>query len=340
MSGPTRNGESGQSDRDEQSIEQLLQGVGKRDLPSDSVAEQVRQAVHAEWRELVEQRQRRSRFLSYAMAAGVAAVVLTVALSLRFNSVSAVPVASVARVEGVLQVDPAGSGDWRAVAAGAQVATGDTLRTDEGTLVALDFGHGVSMRVAAGSLLEIAAADRVVLDRGTVYVDADPRVAKGQALVIGTPYGSVHHLGTQYSVSTTRAGIALSVREGRVEITRESGTHVAEAGEHLEIPSSGEVTRSSIAPQDASWHWATRIAPAFSIDHQPLTSFLAWVGRETGKAVYYASDDIQAQAAGVILRGSAGDLAPEQALAAVLATTSFVHTETDSAIEIRALPTK
>jgi len=340
MNGQSHNGDSGRSDREEQSIEQLLQGVGKRDLPSDSVAEQVRQAVHAEWRELVEQRQRRSRFLSYAMAAGVAAVVLAVALSLRFNSVSAVPVASVARVEGVLQVDPAGSGDWRAVAAGAQVSTGDTLRTDEGTRAALDFGHGVSMRVDAGSLLELAAGDRVVLDRGTVYVDADPRVAKGQALVIGTPYGSVHHLGTQYSVSTTRAGIALSVREGRVEITRESGTHVAEAGEHLEIPSTGEVTRSSIAPQDASWQWATRIAPAFSIDHQPLTSFLAWVGRETGKAVHYASDDIQAQAAGVILRGSAGDLAPEQALAAVLATTSFVHTETDSAIEIRAQPTK
>jgi ferric-dicitrate binding protein FerR (iron transport regulator) len=334
------NGESGRPDRDEQSIEQLLQGVGKRDLPSDSVAEQVRQAVHAEWRELIEQRQRRSRFLSYAMAAGVAAVVLTVALSLRFNSVSAVPVASVAKVDGVLQVDPAGSGDWHPVAAGAQVATGDTLRTDDGTRVALDFGHGVSMRVDAGSLLEIAAADRVVLDRGTVYVDADPRVAREQALVIGTPYGSVHHLGTQYSVSTTRAGIALSVREGRVEITRESGTHVAEAGEHLEIPSSGEVTRSSIAPHDARWQWATRIAPAFSIDHQPLTSFLAWVGRETGKAVHYASDDIKEQAAGVILRGSAGDLAPEQALAAVLATTSFVHTETDSVIEIRAQATK
>jgi hypothetical protein len=42
----------------------------------------------------------------------------------------------------------------------------------------------------------------------------------------------------------------------------------------------------------------------------------------------------------VILRGSAGDLAPEQALAAVLATTSFVHTETDSAIEIHTQPTK
>ena len=39
---------------DDQGIEQLLQGVGKRDLPSAVVAEHVRQAVHSEWWELVE----------------------------------------------------------------------------------------------------------------------------------------------------------------------------------------------------------------------------------------------------------------------------------------------
>jgi ferric-dicitrate binding protein FerR (iron transport regulator) len=322
---------------DDQSIEQLLQGVGKRDLPSAAVAEQVRQAVHGEWRELVEQRQRRSRFVAYAVAASVAAVALAVVVSLQFHSTSAVPVASVARVEGQLQVDPAGSGDWRPLASGEQIATGDTLRTEEGTYAALDFGHGVSVRIDAGSLLEIASTDRVVLDRGSVYVDADPRAAAGRttpALVIGTPYGSVHHLGTQYMVSTTRNGIALSVREGRVEVTRESGTQIAQAGEHLEIPVAGEVTRTAISPQDASWQWATRIAPAFNIDRQPLTSFLDWVARETGKQLSYATPDVRAQAQKVILRGSASDLAPEQALAAVLATTSLVPTQTSSAIEI------
>jgi len=332
------NRQSDRSDSDEAGIEQLLQGVGKRDLPSAAVMEQVRQAVHGEWQELVGQRQRRSRWLAYAVAAGIVGVVLAVTVSLRFSSTSAAPVASVARVDGVLQVDPAGSGDWHPLASGEQISTGDTLRTGEGTHVALDFGHGTSVRIDAGSLLAIASADRVVLDRGSVYVDADPRAAAGrtsQPLVIGTPYGSVHHLGTQYLVSTTRSGIALSVREGRVAITRESGTHVAEAGEHLEIPNAGEVTRTSISPQDASWQWATRIAPAFNIDHQPLTGFLDWVARETGKHLSYATADAQARAANVILRGSASDLAPEQALAAVLATTSFVHTETSSAIEIR-----
>jgi ferric-dicitrate binding protein FerR (iron transport regulator) len=321
---------------DDQGIEQLLQGVGKRDLPSAAVAEQVRQAVHGEWRELVEQRQRRSRLVAYAVAASVAGVVLAVVVSLQFHSTSAVLVASVARVEGQLQVDPAGSGDWRPLASGEQIATGDTLRTEEGTYAALDFGHGVSVRIAAGSLLEIASTDRVVLDRGSIYVDADPRAAAGRTtLVIGTPYGSVHHLGTQYLVSTMRNGIALSVREGRVEVTRESGTQIAQAGEHLEIPVAGEVTRTAISPQDASWQWATRIAPAFNIDRQPLTAFLDWVARETGKQLSYATPDVLAQAQKVILRGSASDLAPEQALAAVLATTSLVPMQTSSAIEIR-----
>ncbi|HEY4366563.1 MAG TPA: FecR family protein [Steroidobacteraceae bacterium] len=324
------------SDPDEYSIEQLLQGVGKRDLPSAEIMEQVREAVHGEWLELVGQRQRRSRFVGYAAAAGVAAIALAVTVSLQFRSGAAVPVASIARLEGVLQVDPAGSDDWHALASGEHVATGDTLRTDGGTRAALDFGHGISVRLDANSLLEIASADRIVLDQGSVYIDADPHVAAQvvQTLVVGTPYGSVHHLGTQYLVSTTRNGIELSVREGRVEITRESGTQTAQAGEHLSVAGSGEITRTSISPQDASWQWATRIAPAFDIDRQPLTHFLDWVARETGKRVNYATPAAQADAAKLILRGSAGDLAPEQALAAVLATTSFTHTETAAGIVI------
>ena len=126
-------GRSMNNSSDDQSIEQLLQGVGKRDLPSAAVTEQVRQAVQGEWRELVEQRQRRSRLVAYAVAASVVGVILAVMVSLQFHSASAVPVASVARVEGLLQVDPAGSGDWRTLVSGEQISTGDTLRTEEGT---------------------------------------------------------------------------------------------------------------------------------------------------------------------------------------------------------------
>lgn len=320
---------------DDAAIDQLLREVGARDLPAAGVMNEVRQAVHGEWRAMVEQRKRRNRFIAYGVAASVAAVALAVAIGLRFTAALPHPVALVARVEGVLQVDQAGSGDWRAVKAGEQVATGDTIRTDEGTRAALDFGNGVSVRIDAGSLVSLAAADRVVLDHGGLYVDADPRSGVQHPLVIETAYGSVRHLGTQYQVRTARSSIEVGIREGRVEVTSAAGTDAGAAGEQLIIPSEGPITRTTISPQDARWQWATQIAPGFDIDHQPLAGFLDWISRETGRQLVYATPDVEARAQQLILRGSVSDLAPEQALAAVLVTTPFALAETATTIQIQ-----
>jgi len=76
------NGQSDHPDRDEHNIGLLLRGVGKRDLPSEEIMAQVREAVHGEWQQVVDQRRRRTRFYGYATAAGVAAAVLAIAVSL------------------------------------------------------------------------------------------------------------------------------------------------------------------------------------------------------------------------------------------------------------------
>ena len=96
--------------------------------------------------------------------------------------------------------------------------------------------------------------------------------------------------------------------------------------------------RAAVSPQDARWQWATSIAPVFEIERQPLSQFLDWVARETGKHLEYADDEVRARAEQLILRGSVRDLAPEQALAAVLATTPFTQTQSPSAIRIQLQP--
>jgi ferric-dicitrate binding protein FerR (iron transport regulator) len=320
----------------DQGIEQLLREVGVRDVPAPGVMEEVREAVHGEWRQMVEQRGRRKRFIGYAIAATVAGVAVAVTFTVLFVSQPAVMLAQVARVTGSLQVDPAGFGEWRAVLPGEQVKTGDTIRTDEGSSAALDFGNGVSLRIDAGSLIEFAAADRVALDHGGVYVDADPHGGAAHALIVETPYGSVRHLGTQYQVRASRNEIEVSIREGRVEIANAAGTHTGVAGEQLRVAREGDLSRGTISPHDPVWQWAARIAPAFDIEHQPLTNFLDWVARETGKQVVYATPEVQSQAAQLILRGSVDELSPEQALVAVLAPTSFAHRETNTTIEIHS----
>jgi ferric-dicitrate binding protein FerR (iron transport regulator) len=323
-------------DPDDAAIDQLLREVGARDLPAADVMNEVRQAVHDEWRAMVEQRTRRNRFIAYGVAASVAVAALAVTISLQFTATPPNPVASVARVEGVLQLDPAGSGDWHAAKAGEQIAAGDMIRTDAGTRAALDFGNGVSVRVDTESLLSLAAADRVVLDHGGLYVDADPRVATQHPLAIETAYGSVRHLGTQYQVRTARNSIEVGIREGRIEITNASGTHAGAAGEQLIVQGEGAITRATISPQDERWQWATHIAPPFDIDHQPLADFLDWIARETGRQLVYATPEVQSHAQQLILRGSVSDLAPEQALAAVVATTPFALAETATTIQIQS----
>lgn len=332
---------SKQSDRpdvDDAAVDQLLREVGARDLPAADLMNEVRQAVHGEWRAMVEQRKRRSRIVIYGLAASVVVAVLAVAVSWQFMSAPPAAAASVARVEGVLQVDPVGSGEWRAVKTGEQVAAGGMVRTDEGTRAALDFGDGVSVRMDTGSLLKLASADRVALDHGGLYVDADPRSEAQHSLVVETAYGSVRHLGTQYQIRTARSSIEVGIREGRIEVTNAQGTHAGAAGEQLVIPREGAITRAAISPQDARWQWATHIAPAFDIDHQPLASFLNWIARETGKQLVYATPDVQTRAGQLILRGSVSELPPEQALAAVMATTPFAFAETATTIRIQTDP--
>jgi hypothetical protein len=51
--------------------------------------------------------------------------------------------------------------------------------------------------------------------------------------------------------------------------------------------------------------------------------FLAWAGRETGRTVVYGSPDVEQQARAVILSGTLEGLTPDEAVAAVLSTTSL-----------------
>lgn len=330
---------SASRDEDE-SLGQLLREVGARDVPSTAAMNEVRQAVHAEWRSVAVQRQRRNWFVGTGIAAGIAAVAVAVTVSLRFVSGPVEPIAAVARVEGVLEVAVNGGGEWRPLPAGSPLTKGVMLRTDEGTRAALNLDHGISLRIDADSLVTLKGADHIALNSGAVYVDVDPRTrmnpqAVSPTLVIETTYGSVRHFGTQYEVRALRNGIEVSVREGRVEIANANHRHEGAVGEQLLIGREGVTARATVSPQDARWQWATNIAPAFDIERQPLSQFLEWVARETGKHLAYTSPAVRARAEQLILRGSVGDLAPEQALVAVLATTPFKQSGSQSTIRIQ-----
>ena len=326
---------------DDGEIELLLREAGERIQPTPEMSQSVYGAVHSEWQSVVAQRTRRKRLTQWSMAAGVAAIAVGALLFFRFSAAPLLapgPMASIVKIQssagkGNFQISANDGKTWRDTVAGEMLTSGNVVRTDSTTRVAVDFGGGRSVRMNAGTRVELLAANEVRLDHGSIYVDA--AASHHTPLTIQTVFGIVEHLGTQYQVQVTPDRMTISVREGRVAVAVRSNTSQIAANERGVYAEHGEIAREPIGSHDPIWLWAMQAAPTFNIDNQTLTSFLDWVARETGRRVIYASPEARAKAEQLILRGSVDGMNPAQALAAVLATTQFAYSESDTVIEIR-----
>ena len=149
-----------------------------------------------------------------------------------------------------------------------------------------------------------------------------------QELTIRTDAGSVRHVGTQYQVRTHADDMEVSVREGRVMIANAAGTSSGVAGERIRVtPRGRDRAQHRRRPRSGVAMGCARRA---AVRHQrpPLTEFLDWVARETGRKVVYASDAARSTASDVKLRGSIAGLDPDTALSAVLSTTQLRRFQT------------
>ena len=309
------------NDRD---IERVLKSAGLRDKPPAHVERAVREQLRGQWRDVVADRRRRGRQrVAYALAAGfVAAVVGTWAIAPRFAD-SPAAVASVAVAAGDVRVTSGWLDRWHDVATGQALLEGQTLETGAGGRGALSLPGGISARVDRGSRLIVAAADRLELERGTIYVDSGQAPTPAVPLAVVTPNGTVRHVGTQYEVRLLPAGVRVSVRDGTIE-WRSSGGDLERsgAGEQLTISNDGRVERTSVYPYGDAWNWTLEAAPSIDIEGMPLSRFLAWASRETGREIAYATPAVEREAAGIVVHGSITGLTPPEALDAVLATTN------------------
>ena len=309
------------NDRD---IERVLKSAGLREKPPADVERAVREQLRGQWREVVADRGRRGRQrVAYALAAGfVTAVVGVWAITPRFAD-SPVVVASVAVAAGDVRVTSGWLDRWHDVAAGQALLEGQTLETGSGGRGALALPGGISARVDGGSRLIVAAAERLELERGTIYVDSGQAPSPTAPLDVVTPSGTVRHVGTQYEVRLLPAGVQVSVRDGTIE-WRSSGGNLERsgAGEQLTISNDGSVERTSVPAYGDAWNWTLEAAPSIDIEGMPLSSFLAWASRETGRDIAYATPAVEREAAGIVVHGSIAGLTPPEALDAVLATTN------------------
>jgi ferric-dicitrate binding protein FerR (iron transport regulator) len=200
--------------------------------------------------------------------------------------------------------------------------------------MALVLAGGVAVRLDEDTEVRVDRADSLAVSRGAVYIDAGSTGAS-MPLRVQTPYGSVRHLGTQYEVRLLEDALSVSVREGRIALDRADASLQGSAGERLLVSSAGSVQRGRIAADASAWDWIAGVTPPFEIDSRPLPEFLAWAGRELGREVVFATPAAEAQAGQVVLRGSVEGLTPDQAVDAVLVSTTLRAERSPGTLTIR-----
>ncbi|HET8695971.1 MAG TPA: hypothetical protein VFO94_00715, partial [Gammaproteobacteria bacterium] len=139
----------------DRTLHDLFAHAAPREQPPLADAEEIRRAVYAEWDRVTGRRVlwRRAGMAAAAAAVAAAAVLLVVGRE------PAAPLPTVARVErvvGAVEIDVAGRD--RPLKVGEDIPAGAELVTGSGQ-VALRLASGGSLRLAAGTRLELTAAN-------------------------------------------------------------------------------------------------------------------------------------------------------------------------------------
>jgi ferric-dicitrate binding protein FerR (iron transport regulator) len=307
---------------DDPSIERALTTALSTEPLDDQTLERLRATVMDEWRaaNAPARFDRKRRWIALSAAAVVAAV--AVGFIVRPTRDAAV-VGTIARLDdGAIDVRGAFWRHWTAHV-GEALKSGETL-TVHGPLL-LSLMQGGSLRVAAGSVLDLTGEAEVSLAHGLVYLDVAPSIKSSTPLRILTPVGAVEHLGTQFEVLSNEGAVRIRVREGRVRLVGHAGTVVANAGTELLASVRGGISQRSVETYGRDWLWVAALAPDYDIEGRPLIDFLQWVSRELGRRVEYADAHARDLAAHTIMHGSVRGREPLEALADVLATTSLTY---------------
>ncbi len=220
-----------------------------------------------------------------------------------------------------------GDAEWTPLRSiGAPIVPGTGLRTTDAGRLALTLTDGGSLRLDAGTALTIRTARSFELVRGSVYVDTGGAVV-GDPYSVTTRLGTVDEIGSQVEVAIADDTLRLRVRDGDIHVAIAAGTETSAAtGEQLHIDAAGDVARSYLMPHDGEWTWVETLAGTPIVDGRPLTQFLDWVARETGRPIRYDSPLTETGVGTALLRGTAENLAPMEALDVMLSTTEFDYT--------------
>ena len=317
---------------DEAELARLLSSAGARaGVPADRSV-RVRRAVHQHWEADVHRRVVRRRVVvSVAVFSTAALVALVVRVTLPSGDqapVAAAVVATVDRVEGVVEVGMVDA--RRALSQHARVLADEWVTTGATGRAALRVTNGVSVRLDVGSRARLPSAMAIELIEGALYVDTGREVS---GLEVRTPVGMARDIGTQFEIRVRESALRVRVRSGVVEVWRDDRPIAAHPGTELTVTDDGAVS-GTVPAFGPAWDWVVGIAPAIEIDGQPLAAFLDEISREHGWLVRYDDVALAREATTIVLHGSVAGLAPHEAVSVAVTTSGLDHRLEDGEIAV------
>ena len=326
--------------RSERALEELLSKAEPRPLPPQQDEQLIRQAVRAEWDQVMKRRTRSRHLTHFALAASVLVAILVALNALRgpFDG-GFQQVASIEKQFGIIKVlgnGQAGSDDSEIVAIGS----GQSVETADESGLTLAWNDGGSLRLDQNTRVEVDSDSDVYLETGRIYFDSMPsgiptvltNPAKAR-LTIRTDAGTVRHFGTQLITQTDGHELSVLVREGRVTVEGTSAKETATVGQKLTVTRNGQTSVQVIGTSGGDWQWIEKTSPSFTLDNRPIIEFLNWVSRESGRPLRFTSRNAEEAVKTAELRGVV-DMEPSRALQVYMQTTALAWRIEDGVIVI------
>jgi len=302
----------------EQEISRLLRAAGPREQVPPAMQKNWEQAFRTELKTVVARRRSRSW-----QRIGAVAAVLLVALyaSQRWWPQTATPATSVR----VVTVSGRVHADGKPVQLDAKLAATGLIEVGPDSHLSLDFG-GYDLRLREGSRARLSETGLQLL-AGTLYASDELRKPTLNQLEVTTEHGRIVDVGTQFLVHYSGSNTVATVRRGTLDIQAGAAGYRLEADSvdaiRLVFDGKSLMEESRTAASGEDWSWIHTGAPPFELEGSSAHDFLNWISLETGYRLVFADDATEIYSRATTLHGSVGDLQPEQALTAVIATTDL-----------------
>jgi hypothetical protein len=318
--------------RNDKQIDDILSEASPRAIPNSRRKEEIYGELRSEWFASNHQVKRRRQYWVSGIAASLAAALIVVT---QLDTDVMAPDAVLARTSGAqTTLNGRPIEEVLPVNAPLRFKSGDVIVTGIGAAVSINWSRTGSLRMGAESEVVLLSNEGIRLRSGEIYYDSRSFNSNEESPIeIVTPFGMIHHVGTQFLAIVDDVGMRISVREGQVTFGDATRSALIRAGESGYIDQTLTATISPVSPSDPSWSWATKVSPGWNVDGRSTMEIIHWLARETGLRIEFESERASKYAIDDRLRGI-GEIEPIRAMSIVPIATELRFDIDDTSIRI------